>query len=83
VSYAKYREVDRTILGLKLREVRKENKTTQKELAKILGFNRCTIQKYETGKFPVKIEYLVRFCNLYQVEMDTVIGRYYEIPGLD
>ena len=40
-------------LGYLLKEIRKKEKLTQKEIAKILDKSEISIRKYESGSYPV------------------------------
>lgn len=41
---------DNILIGERIKQVREERGITQEELAKCLGLNKSTIQRYETAK---------------------------------
>lgn len=55
-------------------DIRKESQMTQVELAKVLGWSRPQIARYETRKSTPTIDYLIAFCNYYNVSADRVLG---------
>ena len=60
---------------MKLKELRKLNKLTQEEVAKTLNVSRATYNGYELGKYEPNIESLCILANLYNVSLDTLLGR--------
>lgn len=58
----------------KLRSYRKNNKLTQKELAKILEIDRSTYAYYENGKRTPSIGILSKLSRIYNVPMDYLLG---------
>lgn len=54
-------------------DIRKESGLTQEELAKKLGWSRPQIARYETRKSIPSVEYLIAFCNYYNVSADRVL----------
>ena len=62
-------------LALELKQLRKENNMTQKDLAVRLGVGQTAIANYETGKrFPDE-EILVRMADTFDVSIDRLLGR--------
>ena len=51
----------REIVGKNIRSLREKRGYSQDDLAAIMGVNRSTISKIETGKFAITIDYLVKF----------------------
>lgn len=60
--------------GKRLRELRKENRLTQSETAKILGYGYTAISNYEHGRNQPSIEDLIRIANFFDVSVDYLIG---------
>ena len=58
----------------KLKALRKEQKITQEQLAKILGVERSSVGKYETGTLP-SMEILTRIATYFDVSTDYLLGR--------
>ena len=56
-----YIRENREAIGKQIRAFREKKGFSQDELAEIMGVNRSTISKVETGKFAITIDYLVRF----------------------
>ena len=61
-------------LSDKIRELRKKKKLTQEELASVIGVERSTIGKYETGVRP-STEILSILADYFGVTVDYLIGR--------
>lgn len=60
---------------MKLKELRKENNLTQKELADYLNIKQNTYSQYENGQRQVPIEVLLRLADYYKVSVDCLLGR--------
>ena len=60
--------------GDKLKELRQQNKMTQKEVAYKLGLVSGTISAYEQGKKYPSIEILIKICTLFNVSSDYLLG---------
>lgn len=56
-----YIQDHRESIGMSIRAFREKKGYSQDELAEIMGVNRSTISKVETGRFAITIDYLVRF----------------------
>ncbi len=68
-------EIDLSLLGNRLRLVRKENNLTQTELSGKLGFPQTTYAQYETGKsIPTTLK-LLTMAQFYNISFDYLIGR--------
>ncbi|QDS37992.1 helix-turn-helix domain-containing protein [Brevibacillus brevis] len=63
------------ILGQRLRSCRKAKKLTQKNLSEILGLNRSTYAKYETGDNEPDNDTLQKLANFFEVTVDYLLGR--------
>ena len=59
-------------ISQKLYSLRIDNDTTQEELAKILGVDRKTISRAETGTTEPKIELLIKYAKHYNVSLDYI-----------
>lgn len=58
----------------KLRELRKENKKTQEEMAKELNTTQQTYARYELGTSEPTIETLIKLADYYGVSIDYLVG---------
>lgn len=68
-------EIDYKKAGLRLKEFRKENKITQKELAKELNTTQSVIAGYETGNFLINTPFLYQICKNYKISADYLLGK--------
>ena len=59
----------------RLREVRKEHKMSQQELASILGVTQATLSGWETEKYEIDTKSLVTCAEYYQVSVDYLLGK--------
>ncbi|MBQ1279010.1 MAG: helix-turn-helix transcriptional regulator [Clostridia bacterium] len=62
--------------GKILRELRedREPKTTQSDIAQLLGTTQQYYSEYENGKRPLPIEHLITLCKFYGVSADYILG---------
>ncbi len=58
----------------KLKKLRKERKVTQEQLASIIGVERSSIGKYETGTQP-STDIMKRIADYFGVTVDYLLGR--------
>ncbi|HCY40369.1 MAG TPA: hypothetical protein DHV48_03305 [Prolixibacteraceae bacterium] len=61
-------------IGMKLRELRAEQRMTQKDLADKMGLNVATISSYETNNSQPNIEKLIHLSKLLGVSIDEIVG---------
>ena len=50
----------------RLKQIRKEKKLTQKDVAKILNVERSTYTGWENGKDTIPLKKLIKLCNYYE-----------------
>ena len=67
--------IDSKIVGNNIKKIRKDNKLTQRMLAKELGAAQSTIWGYEQGKFLILTAFAYQICVKYNVSMDWLCGR--------
>ena len=60
------------IIASNLREFRKQNKYTQKELANKLGVSHNAISSWENGTNSIDIDILVEICNLFNITLNDM-----------
>lgn len=69
------KQIDFKLIGQNLETIRKENKITQKELAKIMGVSEATYVNYKNGKTPIQTEILKKFAAYFKVSLDWLVGK--------
>ena len=58
-----------------IRNLRKDNDKTQKELAAYLNTTQTNYSKYELGKINIPIEVFIKLADYYDVTIDYLVGR--------
>jgi transcriptional regulator with XRE-family HTH domain len=58
----------------RLKELRKENNKTQKEVAQYLNIEQNTYSQYENGQRQLPIEVLIKLTNYYDVSADYILN---------
>lgn len=58
----------------RIRELRKENEMTMKQLGEKLGLGESTISQYETGKREPDIKTLLKISECFHVSVDYLLG---------
>lgn len=61
--------------GERLKEIRKENKLTQENLANKLNVARSIISKYEKGEFLIATHTLYTLCKYFNISADYLLGK--------
>ena len=59
----------------RIKYLRKEKKITQDVLANLLGLEISGISKLETGRVPLKDEYIIKLANYFEVSTDYLLGK--------
>ena len=59
----------------RLKDLRKERKLTQNEIAKILGTKQRTYSHYENGTRKIPITLLIRLSDYYNVSIEYIIKK--------
>ena len=62
-------------LGKRLKELRTIKKLFQSDLANLLGIERSTYGKYETGDSSPDYEKLIQLADFFQVSVDYLLGK--------
>ena len=68
---------------MKLKELRKLKHFKQEEVAKALNISQTGYSYYENGRNEPNIEMLIKLANLFNVSVDTLIGRETEDISLE
>lgn len=63
------------ILGKRLKELRTLKKLTQTDVANVLGVERSTYGKYETGDSSPDYEKLIQLAEFFDVSVDYLLGK--------
>ncbi len=63
------------MLGNRIKLLREEKNINQDVLAKLLGLEIAGISKLETGRVPLKDEYIVRLAEYFGVSTDYLLGK--------
>lgn len=64
----------RIAIASRLREARALAGLSQGQVAKLLGYHRPTISEIEAGNRKVSADELTKFCDIYDVAVDWVVG---------
>ena len=67
--------LDKDIIKLRLKNLRKEANLTQKELALKLNITRSLISKYETGANLILTSFLIEYAKFFNISSDYIMGR--------
>lgn len=59
----------------RIKELRAEKNITQEVLAKLLGLEIAGISKLETGRVPLKDDYIIKLSNYFKVSTDYLLGK--------
>lgn len=59
--------------GLNLKMLREKSGLSQEELANHIGVKSPAISKYEKNQAEPKLEYLAKFCEIFEVTMDELV----------
>ena len=59
----------------RLKEIRKEHKKSQEELAKLLGVTQATLSGWENEKYEIDNKSLIKCAEILNVSVDYLLGR--------
>lgn len=68
-------DIDKKIIGKRLKEFRHQNNLTQEQLAGILNTTHSTISAYEHGKTTILTAFAYEICKRYNISMDYLCGK--------
>lgn len=63
------------ILGLRIREIRKDNSLTLESLGEIVDVKKNTLSQIENGKGHASLELVYKIANHFNVSIDYLLGR--------
>ena len=69
-------------LAGRLKELRIQNKLTQKQVSELLGISPSIISGYETGERTPSAEILLSLSYLYKCSTDYLLGKSNDMPGV-
>lgn len=70
--------LNKKLIGRRLKKFRIENDITQESLAKTLNTTHSTISAYESGKTTILTAFAFEICRKYNMSMDYLCGRIYD-----
>lgn len=62
------------VVSERIRELRAENKLSQKEFGKLLSISQDTVSLWENGKSMPTAEYIIAICRRFNVSADYILG---------
>ena len=61
-------------IGDKIKEIRTANRLSTEEFQKIMGYkSRTTVSKIESGVNDISYDQLIKFCNIFSVDMNELL----------
>lgn len=67
--------LDKKLIGERIKEIRKRNKLTQKDLAKLFNTTQSTISSYENGNTVILTAFLYEMCTKLNVSTNYIVGK--------
>lgn len=74
------KELDFSLIGQRIKEVRTDKQLTQEYLANMIGVNTSHVSNIETNKVKVSLTLLIQICNALDVTMDYLLENEYHNP---
>ena len=68
-------EIDKHLVGNRLKELRQEHNLTLRQLAKELNTTSSTLSAYESGKTLLLTAFAIQLCKKYGISMDWLYGK--------
>ena len=62
------------IIAERIKEIRTENKLSQKDFGKLLAVSQDTVSLWEKSKSLPSVEYIVEICRHFRVSADFLLG---------
>lgn len=59
--------------GNRIRQLRRQNRYTQEELAVTLGVDRSVLSRIESGKYACPVDFLARVSSFFDVSLDYLV----------
>lgn len=70
------KQLDKKLIGNRLRILRKQHNLTQVELATILNTSHSTISAYESGKTLILTSFAYQICKKFNISLDWLCAKY-------
>lgn len=71
----KITELDKNLIGKRIKEIRTKNKLTQSDLAKIMHTTQSTVSSYENGNTMILTAFLYEICTKLNVSANYIVGK--------
>lgn len=71
----KIKKLDRKLIGIRIKEVRRKRGLTQNALANLLNTSQSTISSYEHGKTIILTAFLYEMCTKLDVSANYIVGK--------
>jgi len=75
VIFDKKAELNKQLIGLRVKEIRIKNNMKQHELASIFNTSQSTVSAYENGYTLILTAFVYALCKELNISMDYIIGR--------
>ena len=69
------KELDKKLIGTRIKEIRKRNNLTQSDLAELVNTSQSTISSYEHGNTIILTAFLYEMCSKLNVSMNYIVGK--------
>ena len=76
------KEINKEIIKVRVKNLRKSFGLTQEELAQKLNITRSLISKYENGFNLILTSFLLEYCQYFKISADYIVGRINERVGI-
>ncbi len=73
-TWNKKLKTDNYLIGNRIKEFRKKNNLTQKDLANFLNTSQSTVSAYESGKTILLTSFAYQICSYYKISLDWLCG---------
>jgi len=74
-DYSPKKDLDKKLIGNRLKEIRLQNNLYQETLAMDIGTSKSLICEYEKGKKLLSLPYAYAICKKYNISMDYLYGK--------
>ena len=68
-------KLDKKLIGKRIKEIRKRNKLTQRDLAEIMHTTQSTVSSYENGNTIILTAFLYEICTKLNVSANYIVGK--------
>ncbi len=69
------KKLDKKLIGIRIKEIRKKYKLTQNDLAELLHTSQSTISSYEHGKTMILTAFLYEICTKENISTNYIVGK--------